>query len=155
LDGTKHYYVIDVPDQGLTVHMPVRKADEVGVRPAMSQSRFPRVLSVLRGKPHPLPEDYRERHEQICAQLKTRRVMQLASVVRDLTWHRERAHLTRTDSDYLKQGRDLLATEMALVSGDAISDANNLIEATIAAAVASQLNQVVPGHTADPGGRLA
>jgi CarD family transcriptional regulator len=140
LDGTKQYYVIDVPGQGLTVHMPVRKADEVGVRPAMSQSRLPWVLSVLRGKPHPLPEDYRERQEQICAQLKTRRVMQLARVVRDLTWHRERAHLTRTDSDYLKQGRDLLATEMALVSGDAVADASKLIEATMTAAVASRLH---------------
>jgi RNA polymerase-interacting CarD/CdnL/TRCF family regulator len=66
--------------------------------------------------------------------------MQLAQVVRDLTWHRERAHLTKIDSDYLKQGRDLLAAEMALVSGGTVSAASKLIEATITAAVASQLN---------------
>jgi hypothetical protein len=60
--------------------------------------------------------------------------------VRDLTWHRERAHLTKTDSDYLKQGRDLLAAEMALVSGDAVSDTRKLIEATMTAAVAGLLN---------------
>jgi RNA polymerase-interacting CarD/CdnL/TRCF family regulator len=65
--------------------------------------------------------------------------MQLARVVRDLTWHRQRAHLTKTDSDYLKQGRDLLAAEMALVSGDTVSDASKLIEATMTAAMASQL----------------
>jgi CarD family transcriptional regulator len=140
LDGTKRYYVIEVPGQGLTVHMPVRKADEVGMRPAMSQSRLPRVLSVLRGRPHPLPEDYRERQEQVWAKLKTGRVIQLARVVRDLSWHRERAHLTKRDLDYLKQGRDLLAAEMALVSGDAVCDASKLIEAIMTAAVASQLN---------------
>jgi CarD family transcriptional regulator len=140
LDGTKRYYVIEVPGQGLTVYMPVSRADELGVRPAMSQSRLPRVLSVLRGKPHLLPEDYRERQEQICAQLKTRRVMELATMVRDLTWHQARAHLTKTDSDYLKQGQDLLAAEMALVSGDAVADASKLIEVTLAAAVASQQN---------------
>jgi CarD family transcriptional regulator len=137
LDGTKRYYVIEIPGQGLTVHMPVHKADEMGMRSAMSQSRFPRVLSMLSGKPHPLPADYRERQEQICAQLKTGQVMQLARVVRDLSWHRERAHLTKRDSDYLKQGLDLLAAEMALVSGDAVSDASKLIEATMAAAMAS------------------
>ncbi len=140
LDGSKRYYVIEVPGQGLTVHMPVRKADEVGMRLAMSQSRLPRVLSILRGKPHPLPEDYRERQEQVWAKLRTGRVIQLARVVRDLSWHRERAHLTKRDSDYLKQGRDLLAAEMALVSGDAVSDASKLIEATMTAAVASQLD---------------
>ena len=137
LDGLKRYYVIEIPDQGLTLYLPVGKADEAGIRPAMAQSRFPRVLSMLRGRPHRLPEDYRERQEQICAQLETGRVMQLARVVRDLTWHRERAHLTKTDSVLLKQGLGLLAAEMALVSGDTVSDASKLIEATMTAAMAS------------------
>jgi CarD family transcriptional regulator len=139
LDGIKRYYVIEIPGQGLTLYVPVGKAEEAGMRLAMSQSRFPRVLSKLRGRPHLLPKDYRERQEQISTQLKTGRVMQLARVVRDLTWHRQRAHLTRTDSDYLKQGRDLLAAEMALVSGDTVSDASKLIEATMTAAMANQL----------------
>jgi CarD family transcriptional regulator len=138
LDGIKRYYVIEIPGQGLTLYLPVGKADEVGMRLAMSQSRFPRVLSMLRGRPHLLPKDYKERQEQISTQLKTGRVMQLARVVRDLTWHRHRAHLTQRDSDYLKQGRDLLAAEMALVSGDTVSDASKLIEATMTAAIASQ-----------------
>jgi len=140
LDGAKRYYVIEIPGQGLTVHLPAQSAEDLGVRMAMSQSRFLRVLSMLRGKPHPLPEDYRERQEQIGARLKTGRVMQLTTVVRDLTWHRERGHLTRKDSDYLKQGRDLLAAEMALVSGNAVSDTSKLIEATMTAAVASALH---------------
>jgi CarD family transcriptional regulator len=137
LDGSKRYYVIEIPDQGLTLYMPIGNADEMGMRPAMSPSRLPRVLSVLRGKPHLLPKDYRERQEQIYAQLKTRQVVQLARVVRDLSWHRERAHLTQRDSDYLRQGRDLLAAEMALVSGNAVSDASKLIEATVTASVSS------------------
>ena len=140
LDGTKRYYVIEIAGQGLTVRLPVGSADEMGMRLAMSQSRYPRVLSMLGGRPHLLPENYRERQEQICAQLRTGRVMQLARVVRDLTWHRKRSHLTKTDSDYLKQGRDLLAAEMALVSGNAISQASKLIEATMTAAMASRPN---------------
>jgi len=140
MDGPKHYYVIDIPGRGLTVHIPVGNAGDLGVRRAMSQSRLPRVLSMLRGRPHLLPADYRERQEQIWTQLKTRQVMQLARVVRDLTWHRKIAHLTKTDSDYLRQGLDLLAAEMALVSGDAVSDASKLIEATMTAAMAGPLN---------------
>lgn len=140
MDGPKRYYVIDIPGRGLTMHVPVGRADEVGVRLAMSQASLGRVLSLLRGRPRPLPEDYRERQEQVSAELKTGRVMQLARVVRDLSWHRERAHLTKTDSDYLKQGRELLAAEMALVSGEAVSDASKLIAATMTAALASVLN---------------
>jgi len=140
MDGPKRYYVIEIPGQGLTMHIPVSKADEAGMRLAMSQSRFSRVLSMLRGRPHALPADYRERQEQVCARLRTGKVMQLARVVRDLTWHRKTAHLTKIDSDYLKQGRSLLAAEMALVSDNDVSDANKLIEATMAAAMAGILN---------------
>jgi CarD family transcriptional regulator len=139
LDGIKRYYVIEIPGQALTLYLPVGKADEVGMRLAMSHSGFPRVLSMLRSRPHLLPKDYKERQEQISIQLKTGRVMQLARVVRDLTWHRHRAHLTKTDSDYLKQGRDLLAAEMALVSGDTVSDTSSLIDATMTAALAGKL----------------
>ncbi|MGD9404572.1 MAG: CarD family transcriptional regulator [Anaerolineae bacterium] len=137
LDGTKSYYVIEIPGQALTLYMPVVKAEEVGVRLAMSEARFPRVLSTLSAKPCLLSADYRERQERICAQLKTRRVMELARVVRDLTWHRHRAHLTKRDTDYLKQGRDLLVAEMSLVSGSSVSDTTGLIESTMAAALAS------------------
>jgi len=140
LDGAKRYYVIEIPGQEMTLYLPVRNADEMGMRLAMSQSRLSRVLSMLGSKPRLLPEDYRERQEQIYAQLRTGRVMQLARVVRDLTWHRQRAHLTKKDGDYLKQGRNLLAAEMALVSGDDVSEASDLIEATMTAAVASVVN---------------
>jgi CarD family transcriptional regulator len=136
MDVAKRYYVIEMPDRALTVYMPVRKAGEAGVRPAMPRSRLLQVLRTLRSRPRRLPEDYRERQEVIWDKLKTRRVMQLATVVRDLTWHRELAHLTRKDSDYLKQGQHLLAAEMALVSGSDISDSINLIDSTLTAAVA-------------------
>lgn len=136
LDGEKRYYVIEIPDRALTVHVPVHTADEAGVRPAMPQSRLLQVVRTLRGRPHRLPQDYRERQVEIWDRLKTRRVMQLAKVVRDLTWHRERAHLTRKDSDYLKEGQQLLAAEMALVSGDDISESISLIDSTLSAAVA-------------------
>ena len=57
MDGPKRYYVIDIPGQGLTVRFPVGRADDVGMRLAISQSRLPQVLSTLRSEPRQLPED--------------------------------------------------------------------------------------------------
>ncbi len=140
VEASTRYYVIEILGQSLTVHLPVLKAGEMGMRPAMSASRLPRVLSMLRGRPHLLPEDVHERQDQMWAKLKTGGVTQLASVVRDLSWYRKRAHLTAKDSDFLRKGRDLLAAEMALVSGDTVSDASQLIEATLTVAMASAPN---------------
>ena len=63
--------------------------------------------------------------------------MQLAEVVRDLTWRGEGARLTKSDSDFLRQGLELLAAEMALVSGSNLSDSSKLITSTLATAVGS------------------
>jgi RNA polymerase-interacting CarD/CdnL/TRCF family regulator len=63
-------------------------------------------------------------------------VLQVAEVVRDLSWHREQAHLTKKDAEYLRQGQDLLAGEMALASGDDLAEVNHLIESTMTAALA-------------------
>jgi CarD family transcriptional regulator len=140
LDGAKRYYVIEIPGHALTVHMPVGTADDVGMRLAMSRARLPRVLARLGSRPRRLPQDFKQRQEEVWEMLRTGRVKQLARVVRDLTWHRERAHLTRKDTEYLKIGRDLLAAEMALASGDDVSDANALIDSTMTAAMAGEWN---------------
>jgi CarD family transcriptional regulator len=139
LDGPKRYYVIDIPVQGLTVRVPVRKASEAGVRPAMGRSRLPQVFRTLRSTPRRLPQDFRVRQEEIGAELKSGRVLQLARVVRDLTWHRERDHLTRKDTEHLKQGQKQLAAEMALVSDDDLSETSERIESAVMTAVTNGL----------------
>jgi len=139
-EQVRQYYVIEIPAQALTVHIPVSKADEAGMRPAISPSRLPQVLSALRSQPRQLPDDYRERQEQIDARVKARQILQLARVVRDLSWHKARAHLTKKDTDLLRLVHDLLAAEMALVSGNDISDSSELIGSTMSAALSDVLH---------------
>jgi CarD family transcriptional regulator len=133
----KSYYVIDMPDQGLIVHVPVLTAGKSGIRPAMTRAALHQVLNTLRSGPSRLPDDFRERQAQIDAEFKTGEVLSLATVVRDLTWHKERAHLTRKDSDLLKQGQERLAAEMALVSGEDTAESLKLIGSTMTTALAS------------------
>lgn len=139
-DGPRSYYIIEMVAKRLVVHVPVLKADEVDVRPAMPPSTLPQVLTALRSRPQRLPDDPKVRQEQVDAQIRTGGVMQLAEVVRDLTRRGEGARLTKSDSDFLRQGQELLAAEMALVSGSNLSDSNKLITSTLATAVGSAAN---------------
>jgi CarD family transcriptional regulator len=135
LDGKKMYYEIEIPVQELSVYLPRRSMEDMGVRPAMSRSRLPIVLDKLRSQPRTLPNDYKERQAEVWEQLKTGLVMQLAEAVRDLSWHEKREHLTKKDGEYLAQGKSRLAAEMAIVSGEEVSDMETLINDTLAAAV--------------------
>jgi CarD family transcriptional regulator len=135
MDGPKSYYTIEIVGQDLTVHIPVLTAKEAGLRPAMSSSKLSKVLETLRSRPHRLPDDFKERQEQVGDKIALGEVLGLAQVVRDLTWHEHRAHLTKRDSDLLKDGWELLAAEMALVSGKDVSEVNELIRSTLASAM--------------------
>jgi CarD family transcriptional regulator len=137
LDGQKLYYEIEIPIQGLSVYLPRETMKEIGVRPAMSRARFSRVLARLRSRPRRLPQDFKQRQEEVWERLRTGRVMKMAEVVRDLTWHRKRDHLTKKDTELLTQGTQRLTAEMALVSGSEISDMKKAVEDTLAAAMSS------------------
>ena len=130
-DEAKRYYVIDIPARELTVYVPWRTAGDAGVRPAMSGDKRSRMIDTLRTEPEVLPDDYRERQEQVWEKLRTGRVLLIAEVVRDLTWHRMRAHLTKKDTEYLEKAKARLAGEMALVSGVEPGDAEQTIDAVL------------------------
>jgi CarD family transcriptional regulator len=137
-DGAKRYYVIAIPVQDLTVYVPRRTVDEVGVRPAMSRAKLSRVIETLAGRPRHLPPDHKDRQDLVWEQLKTGNVIEIAKVVRDLLWHKELAHLTKKDGDYLDRGLKLLAAEMALVSDSDIDDAERRIRDALAASIADR-----------------
>lgn len=131
LAGEKDYYVIEIPSKSLTVFVPRKNADGLGVRPAMRQSTMDRVFRILRSRPRSMPGDYRERQELAWEQLRTNEPASVARVVRDLTGHGISAHLTRKDAELLDRGTDLLAGEMALVTDQEIADARAIIQAAL------------------------
>jgi CarD family transcriptional regulator len=135
LDGKKLYYEIEIPAQELSVYLPGQTMKDMGVRPAMSRARFPRVLARLREEPHHLPQDYKERQEGVWEQLRTGRTMLLAEIVRDLAWHEDRDHLTKKDTEYLAQAKGRLAAELALVCGTEVPDMERRIDETLNAAI--------------------
>jgi CarD family transcriptional regulator len=138
VEGFNRYYVIEIPDQGLTVHVPVRNVDALGVRPIMSRFKLGQVLDVLRDSPQPLPEDYRERQAWARERLETGDPLRIAGIVRDLIWYERRAHLTEADSALLARGREFLASEIALVTETQIAEANELINDALVDATAKQ-----------------
>jgi CarD family transcriptional regulator len=137
MEGPEHYYVIEIPDQGLILYIPKHRIAETGVRSAMKPAQLKRMLKTLSSGPEPLPGDYKERQEQVWEKLRTGLPLEVAEAVRDLTWYQHDAHLTKKDTDYLDRGRKLLAAEMALVSDIDIAEATKTIEATLMAALAA------------------
>jgi CarD family transcriptional regulator len=137
--GFEHYYVIKIISTGATAYIPMRKMDELGVRPVMSRNKLAQVLKTLSSVPRVLSEDFKKRQECVREQLGTALPIPIAEAVRDLTWHSERKRLTQKDEELLSRGRELLATEMSVATEVQVFDAHTTIDAALQAALASEL----------------
>jgi CarD family transcriptional regulator len=149
-EETKRYYVIETLDYGMTLHIPVRRVDELGVRLAMPQANVSRVLDTLRSRPRLLPQDYKERQASVWEKLRTARPIPIAEAVRDLAWHRHSAHLTKKDEELLKRGQDFLTAEVALVSDTQVSEAGERIQSVLDAAMVAMLERKRREQRLDP-----
>ena len=137
MEGKESYYVIEIPEQGLTLHIPQHRMSITGVRPAVSDKQLDQVLDILHGTPEQLPGDHKERQEQVWEKLKTNEPGQVAETVRDLMWHQHQAHLTKKDTESLDRARKMLAAEIALVDGREVAEANKAIETIMAEALSN------------------
>jgi CarD family transcriptional regulator len=135
IQEAKRYYVIDMAVHEMTVHVPVRRVDELGLRPAMPRVKVDRVLDILRSRPHRLPGDYKERQADVWEKIRTSRPIPTAEAVRDLTWRGRHANLTKKDSELLRRGQDFLAAEIALVLDVDLAEVNESIESALEAAM--------------------
>jgi len=134
--GFKDYYIIDIPAWDSTVYVPVRKADELGLRSVLSREKIAGLLDILAGRPQPLPGDHRERQEAIETAMATRQPPQVAEAVRDLAWHKSASRLNQKDEQLMARGRKMLASEIAVVLEIGVEEAYGAMDKALEAAVA-------------------
>lgn len=131
VEGFEHYYEIELLIHGSTLFLPVRKTDDLGVRPVMSQDKLARVLNILREVPQTLSRDFKVRQARIREKLATARPTKVAEAVRDLTGRKHRSHLTKVDRRLLDRGREFLAAEMAAANEIDALHAERTIDAAL------------------------
>lgn len=137
VEGFERYYAIEIPEHSMTLHIPMRKADELGIRPVMRESKLERVLETLRSLPKELADNYKARQAAIRKRLDTGRPLQVAGAVRDLYWRQEQDSLTQVDTKLLNRARDILSAEIALIRDVARHEATQLIDGELSSGLRS------------------
>lgn len=132
VEGFEHFYMLEMPEKNMTIHIPMRKMENVGVRATMSKSDFPQVLEALRSEPTALSDDYKTRQKDIRERLSGGLLVDIAEVVRDLAQREKEVRLTKADSDLLSRGYSLLIAEISVIQDMDPDSANELIKQTLA-----------------------
>lgn len=128
------YYVIEMHD--MRVMVPVKRAQTIGLRPVMRESRLRQALADCRKH---LPDDkvirdYRKRKAALEGALSSGEYRQWISAVRVLHRISNRRPLGIGDLEMYKRGKSILASELALSSGESFDDAHREIEEMLACA---------------------
>jgi len=138
----KRYYVIDMQSGGGTLMTPVAKADDVGLRPAVSPASLEELLHSLTETPRILSGDFKERQTEIEERLRIGDVFITAEALRDLAWHGQRHNLTKRDTQLKQRAEELVAGEVALVKEIELKAALEQVQAILAEAVREDADQL-------------
>ena len=141
VSGFKRYYVIEFLAKRLTMRVPIRKTDDLGIRAVMNGARLEQVFKTLRKLPTELPSNFKQRRQHVENLIRSGYPTKIAEAVRELSWRRKDAHLTKADSDLLSQGRELLSTEIALTLGCDVVEAQQRMDVAVAESIDGRLAQ--------------
>ncbi|MCB0077828.1 MAG: hypothetical protein KDD73_10480 [Anaerolineales bacterium] len=128
VEGFEHYYEISIPEAALQINIPMRKAEELGLRPIMKETRVDRVLETLAAAPEALNDHYRSRQADVESKLRSGDPIALAEAVRDLHRRKVEDSLTRRDSQLLHEAEEMLATEISATMEMSLEEALTTIE---------------------------
>ncbi len=133
LGNARRYYSIALLSQPKTVLMvPVKAAQEIGLRPPLQQSDLDRVWGVLKDDPETLPTDHEQRYELLKDRLRKGNTLHIAAVVRDMAWREKtERRLTKQGKQLYEKSLTLLAGEIALIQDSDLSAAETQIVETL------------------------
>lgn len=148
VEGFKNYYVVEFATKKLTLRVPVRKTDDVGMRRVMTKSRLNRVLNRLQDISGQLPKHFRKRRQKVEEMIQSGRPGQIAEAVGELTWRKKEAKLNQTEKQLLSKGKEMLVTEIAMVTDSKIAEAKKRINKVLAEAVKAKRAEQADGEPA-------
>ncbi len=128
LDEFNRYYVIELAAQDMRLMVPVRTAEEIGLRKVASKRQSKQVLGILGGEAESLPDDFKERQALLTERLREGDLMSLAGVVRDMAARSQEKTYSPTEARLYEQARTMLGGELALVLSTEVEEALNKID---------------------------
>ena len=116
--GPEEYIELQALSPHLTILIPARSLDEVGVRNLSTKNEAEATLDILRA-PSDIPEEWSERNAFTIARMKSTDLHERAMVVRDLTRHAQRTGkpLNAGENRALDSCLDMVSRELALALG--------------------------------------
>lgn len=131
LSETRSYYIIHIEHGNMSVMVPVKGCEEVGLRPIVPESELKKVYETLKAESSVMDDNWNRRNRDNMERLKTGKLDDVAGVIRDLTRVDRVKKLSTGEKKMLSNAKNILASEMAMVLNKSEDDIIAMIEEAI------------------------
>lgn len=129
LGEARRYYVVYVPDGGLTLNIP---ADgDSGLRACADEAGVAEALEILGGGPEKMPDHWNHRLKHNQEKIRSGEISRVAEVIRDLNAYGGGRGLSTGERNLLAKARRILISEVALGKNLAVEEAEALVDGAL------------------------
>jgi len=116
ISGTEHtFYMLRILDNDMTIMIPTKNTDTVGLREIVSTKEIPRIYDILKERNIPIENQaWNRRYREYMEKIKTGSVFEVAEVLRDLILLKTDKDLSFGERRILDMARNLLVKELSV-----------------------------------------
>ena len=115
LDKSEKYYILDLAINQMTLMIPIRKANDIGLRRIVSKKKIPEVLEILSCKMDDMEQDYKSRIKSQMEMVDSGNLKKVAQVVRNYNRRKKTDTLSATEKSLLERAKKILTSEIKAV----------------------------------------
>lgn len=131
LGESKKYYVMKMPLSNMKVMIPLDNMGDVGIRPVITQKEVDDIFAILSADETKMPKNWNRRYRANMDRIKSGNIYEVAEVVRNLTLRDREKALSTGEKKILNNARQILLSEIILVTNIDEEKAMNLIEEAV------------------------
>jgi CarD family transcriptional regulator len=120
-----------MPIGDMKVMVPVDNVEEVGVRQIIDYNNLEEVITILKGSKSNMPQNWNRRYRANMDRIKSGDIFEIAAVVRNLMLLDNEKGLSTGERKMLTSAKQMLVSEMALVSNKEVDEIEGIIVETI------------------------
>lgn len=121
------FYIITIINSGMKVMIPVKKAENIGLRSIISKREIHKVLDLLKKKEVITEDDWKLRYQGNIDKVKSGSIYEVGEVARDLYRRGKEKELSIMERKLYENAYNLVIHEIALAKDINIEEAGNIV----------------------------
>ncbi len=121
------FYIMTIVNNGMKVMVPVKNADQVGLRPIISKNEVKKVLTIISQGETEREDDWKLRYQNNIDKIKSGSIYEVSKVARDLYRRGREKELSIMERKLYENAYNLLIHEIALAKSIDIEEAGNVV----------------------------